>query len=171
MNNNRNKNNKNNSNMMVASNNDKKNRSATSLKLGKIFIYLGGITTGNKRFKKSKQSNMIRKISNVSRGKFQFKNGTSRDETKVSEKQSAFILLNLLKSTNPFVFRELLLQLTRFPDKGIPSNVTFKQAAVSVHIMKTTLPVKSKRKMISTRSAKQHSPPLLSARERNVTRI
>lgn len=154
-----NKNNKNNLNMTNASNNDKKNRSATSLKLGKIFIYLGGITTGNRRFKKSKQSTMIRKISKISKGKFQFKNGTSRDETKVSEKQSAFVLLNLLKSTNPLVFRELLLQLTRFPDKGIPSNVTFKQAAVSVHIMKTTLPVKSKRKMVSIRS-----PPLLSAR-------
>ena len=79
-------------------------------------------------------------------------------------KNSQLILLNLLKSTNPFVFKELLLQLTRFPEKGIPSNISFKQTAVSVHIMKTTPPVKSiKRKMIPTKSAK-HSPPLLSAR-------
>ena len=106
---------------------------------------------------------MIRKIANISKGKFQFKNGTTRDETKVSEKQSAFVLLNLLKSTNPFVFKELSSQLIRFPDKGIPSNITFKQAAVSVHIMKTSLPVKSfKRKIISKNM--KHSPPLLSAR-------
>lgn len=145
--------------MMNAYVNDKKNRSVTSLKLGRISIYIGDITTGNKRFRKSKQSAMIRKISNISKGKFQFKNGTSRDETKVSEKQSAFVLLNLLKSANPLVFKELLLQLTRFPEKGIPSNILFKQAAVSVYIMKTTLPVKS-----STRKKVKHSHPLLSAR-------
>lgn len=143
--------NRNNTNMTNASNNDKKNNN--SLKLGKIAIYVGGITTGNKRFKKSKQASMIRKISQISKGTFQFKNGTSGDETKVSERQSAFILLNLLKSTNPFVFRELMMQLTKFPEKGMPSNISFKQAAVNVHIMKNRLPVKSKKKSIS-----KHSP-------------
>jgi hypothetical protein len=133
-------NNANNRRMKRASSMDNLNRDMRGMKLGMVTVYMGGITAGNARFRKAKLAAVMRKVASISVGKFHFPNGTARDETHVTNRQSAFLLLNILKLTNPFIFAELMKQIKSFPEKGMPSSVSYKQAAVVVKVLKKLPP-------------------------------
>ena len=115
-----------------------------SLRFGRVFVHLGGISLNNKRLKSAKkQAAMIRSITSLSRGRFVKQFVANNAKNRLTERQKAFVLLNLLRITNPSVFREFIKQLKNYPEKGTPANITYKQAAVHVDIMSTKLKTKN----------------------------
>lgn len=136
-----------NENSMPNSSNSKKNAAPRFQKLGVVTIYLGGLKTGNRRFlRTTKIIDMIRKVVQISKGHFHFKKGYARDETLISERQAAFVLLNLMKIMHPNELKTLFQQLRNKDKNGLPRSITYRKSSVSVQITSKALPLRSKSK-------------------------